>query len=107
MIDGMDRAIAMRIINSLKDGVPSVEDVKYFSSSHNPLDEIIESDMSEICHGNYGKMKFLNGSYGEGKSHFLGRVKMKALQDGYLASMFAISPRGIALDMMERAFGEM
>jgi len=107
MPDGLEKSVAMRIINSLKDGVPSVEDVEFFSSSSNPLDPVIETDMAEIFEGVYGKIKFLNGSYGEGKSHFLSRVRMKALNSGYLTSMFAISPRGIALDMMERAFGEM
>lgn len=107
MLNGLEQPIAMRIINSLKDGVPSVEDIQYFSSSYNPLDNIIESDMAEIYNGTYGKIKFLNGSYGEGKTHFLSRVRMKALEDDYLTSMFAISPRGIALDMMERAFSEM
>lgn len=107
MLEGLKQPIAMRIINSLSDGVPSVEDVEYFSSSYSPLDPIIETDMGEICRGNYGKVKFLNGSYGEGKTHFLSRVRKKAVDDEFIVSMFAISPRGIGLDMMERAFSEM
>lgn len=107
MLEELSKTIALRIINSLKDGVPSVEDVEYFSSYHNPLDPIIESDMAEVSMGTYGKVKFLNGSYGEGKSHFLSRVRKKAKDDGFVVSMFAISPRGIALDMMERTFSEM
>ncbi len=107
MHKGLEQPIAMRIINSLQDGIPSVEDILYYSSSYNPLDDIIDSDMTEIYNGAYGKIKFLNGSYGEGKTHFLSRVRMKALENNYLTSMFAISPRGISLDMMERAFSEM
>ncbi len=107
MLEGLEQPIAMRIINSLKDGVPSVEDIEYFSSSYNPLDPIIKSDLEEISTGNYGKVKFLNGSYGEGKSHFLSRVRKKAIDDRFMVSMFAISPRGVALDMMERTFSEL
>ena len=107
MIEGLNKPIAMRIINSLKDGVPSVEDIHFFSSSYSPLDQTIESDLGEIYNGNYGKVKFLNGSYGEGKSHFLSRVRKKALDENYLVSMFEISPRGVALDMMERTFSEL
>lgn len=107
MFNGLTRPIAMRIINSLKDGVPSVEDIQYFSSSRNTLYPLIESDLKEISNGNYGKVKFLNGSYGEGKTHFLSRIRNEALNDGFLVSMFAISPRGIALDMMERTFSEL
>lgn len=107
MVKQLDQPTALRIVNSLKDGVPSVDDVLYFSSGLNPLDRQIETDMAEISSGSYGKVKFLNGSYGEGKTHFLSRVRMKAVSDNYLVSMFAISPRGVAFDMMERAFGEL
>jgi len=106
MINGLNKQIALRIINSLGDGVPSIGDVHLFSSSINPLDSIIDSDLKEISSGNYGKVKFLNGSYGEGKSHFLSRVRKKALDNDFLVSMFQISPRGISLDMMERTFSE-
>lgn len=102
----VSRKIALRIINSLKDGVPSVDDVMYFSSKNNPLDNTIKLDLDEVNMGNYGKVKFLNGSYGEGKSHFLSRVRKIALNDNFLVSMFQISPRGVSLDMMERAFSE-
>lgn len=80
--------------------------MNFFSSSVNPLDSIVDSDLEEISIGNYGKIKFLNGSYGEGKSHFLSRVRKKAIDNNYLVSMFQISPRGVSLDMMERAFSE-
>jgi hypothetical protein len=102
-----DKDTALRIINSLKDGVPSVDDIEYFSVSGNPLDTIIAKDMDEIYRGNYGKIKFINGGYGEGKTHFLSRIRAKAINEGFPVSMFAISPRGIALDMMERTFGEL
>lgn len=107
MLEGLEQRVAMRIINSLKNGVPSIEDIQYFSSSFNPLDPLIESDLEEISYGNYGKVKFLNGSYGEGKTHFLSRIRKKSVDDNFLVSMFEMSPRGIALDMMERTFGEL
>lgn len=103
----VDKLTALRIINSLKDGVPSVDDIEYYSASKNSLDPVIAGDMYEISKGNYGKVKFINGGYGEGKTHFLSRIRSKAISDNYLVSMFAISPRGIALDMMERVFGEL
>jgi len=106
MPDLPDKGTALRIVNSLKDGVPSIDDIEYFSASSNPLDPIIAKDEDEIYIGNYGKIKFINGGYGEGKTHFLSRIRTKAMNDGFLVSMFAISPRGIALDMMERAFAE-
>ncbi len=107
MVNRLDKLTALRIVNSLKDGVPSVDDVEYFSASKSPLDRIIANDMNEICIGNYGKIKFVNGGYGEGKTHFLSRIRSKAIYEDYVVSMFAISPRGIALDMMERVFGEL
>ncbi len=107
MLKELDNSTALRIINSLKDGVPSIEDIHYYAASRSPLDSIIASDIKEISAGNYGKVKFINGSYGEGKTHFLSRVRKKALNDNFLVSMFAISPRGIAFDMMERTFGQL
>lgn len=106
MADRLTQPIAERIISSLEDGVPSVEDVQYFSSTSNPLDPTIRSDLGKISSGTFGKIKFLNGSYGEGKSHFLSRVRRKALDENFLVSMFEISPRGVSLDMMERTFSE-
>ena len=106
MADPLTQPIAERIISSLEDGVPSVEDVQYFSSTSNPLDPTIKSDLVKISSGTFGKIKFLNGSYGEGKSHFLSRVRRKALDEKFLVSMFEISPRGVSLDMMERTFSE-
>lgn len=107
MLEKLEQSIAKRIINSLEDGIPSIEDIHYFSSSSHPLNSVIESDLEDISCGSYGKVKFLNGSYGEGKTHFLGWIRKKAIDDNFVVSMFAISPRGIAFDMMERAFGEM
>ena len=106
MDDRLTQPVAMRIISSLEDGVPSIEDVQYFSATSNPLDPTIESDLDKISSGNFGKIKFLNGSYGEGKSHFLSRVRKKALDEKFLVSMFEISPRGVSIDMMERTFSE-
>jgi hypothetical protein len=106
MHENLTNQIASRILSSLRDGVPSVEDIHFFSSSSNPLDPKIEFYLKEISDGNYGKIIFLNGSYGEGKSHFLSRVRKNVLDQGFLVSMFQISPRGVSLDMMERAFSE-
>lgn len=106
MADSLTQPVAERIISSLEDGVPSVEDIQYFSSTSNPLDPTIRSDLDKISSGAFGKIKFLNGSYGEGKSHFLSRVRRKAIDENFLVSMFEISPRGVSLDMMERTFSE-
>jgi hypothetical protein len=54
MLKELDNSTALRIINSLKDGVPSIEDIQYYSASQSPLDSIITSDIKEISSGNYG-----------------------------------------------------
>ncbi len=54
MADPLTQPIAERIISSLEDGVPSVEDVQYFSSTSNPLDPTINSDLVKISSGKFG-----------------------------------------------------
>jgi len=104
----LDRARARRVINSLKDGVPAAGDISEYSPVSNSLfDSRIRRDLEEIEDGLFSKVLFLNGSYGEGKSHFLELVRHKGLNEGFVVSMFSISTRGISFDMIERVVAEL
>ena len=104
------RAQAVHILNDVENGVTPKGFVMAISPKKNPFYEgRVRKDIELIgdrdC--NFSRVRFLRGSYGDGKTHVLSYSKEKCLDQGCVVSNFPIASRGISFDMLERALAEM
>lgn len=106
----LSRSQAAGILNDVETGVAPKDYVRELSPRSNPLfDRVIRKDLDLLGAPDtaFSRVRFLKGSYGEGKTHFLSDLKERALEQGFVVTMFPISSRGISFDMFERALAEM
>src|SRR5438552_7370871 len=106
----LSRSQAAEILNDVETGVAPKNYVRELSPRSNPLfDRVIRRDLELVGAPDtaFSRVRFLKGSYGEGKTHFLSDLRERALDQGFAVTMFPISSRGISFDMLERALAEM
>ncbi len=106
----VSRPQAVQILNDVENGVAPKAFVMAISPRRNPFYESkVRRDVELIGENDcsFARVRFLRGSYGDGKTHLLSYIREKCLEQGYLVSTFPISSRGISFDMLERALAEM
>lgn len=106
----VSRPQADQILNDVENGVTPKEFVMAISPRQNSFYERrVKKDLEligdEDC--NFSRVRFLEGSYGDGKTHILSYIKEKCLELNYVVSTFSIASRGISFDILERALAEM
>jgi len=96
--------VARTVIEHLRSGVPSPEVADALSAGREGLLDGLEADMSRLALGGGGpRLEVLTANYGDGKSHLLNALWLRARHQGWLVSMVTVS-RETPLDQPERIY---
>lgn len=98
-----DRSLALDIIESLHKGVPPQRGVELYSTGNEKLLEGIKQEHLGTIDA-FGKIRFVSGSWGAGKTHFFRLVREAALQSDCLISNVELNVNDAALNRFEKVF---
>jgi hypothetical protein len=99
----MDRATALTMVDSLRQGVPPRTGVKYYSVGNQKLlDGISRFLLSYISVRGY--IRFVSGSWGSGKTHFFRMLQEAAFEHNCMVSVVELSVNEAALNRFETVF---
>ncbi len=99
----MDNRIALRIIESLRKGVPPQQGVELYSVGHEKLIEGIKRHhLKGIENG--GIIRFISGSWGAGKTHFFRLLRDVVFKSNCLVSNVELSVNDAPLNKFEKVF---
>lgn len=96
------RKQAMRIINDLRKGVPSMEDVCFFSIGREELIEYFEKTLDDIAELDQQGIKFIQADYGHGKTHFLDMLAQMAFERNFVVSMVTLDRERAPFNKLEK-----
>ena len=100
----VDQAHAENIIESLRSGIPPINGVREYSAGNeNFLEQIRKRHLRQIP-GVRGKIRFISGSWGVGKTHFLARIREMAFESNYLVSSLGLSADETPFNRFEGVF---
>jgi len=100
-IEGINKAEALEIINSLRKGVPPNIDVSCFSVGREQLIGKLKKDLEAVDQG-HSRVRFINADYGAGKTHSLYYLREIAFRLGFVVSIVTLSPSSCPLhDFMQ------
>lgn len=98
-----DSAKATLVIEALRKGIPPQRGVALYSVGNEKLIEGIKKfHLSGI--NDRGIIRFINGSWGAGKTHFFRLLREVAFEDGCLVSNVELNANDAALNKFERVF---
>ena len=91
------------IIESLRQGTPPRRGVRCYSVGH---DQFLKSVRQRHLEGasTRGKIRFIAGSWGSGKSHFLREFREEALEAKYLVSLVDLAKEETPFNKFEKVF---
>lgn len=89
----LDKQTAKAIISSLSGGTVAVKHVHYYDVGRQEQAKTVKEEIEN----NSKKLRFVNGDYGTGKTHFLSTIKHWAIENDYIPSHVVLSPRGTPL----------
>ncbi len=96
---------ARAIIEGLRKGIVPTEYVSFFTVGRQNWLKFVEEDLDcFIAHGG-GKVRFINGDYGDGKTHFMSVVQQLSLQKNF-ASSFVVLTRDVPIHKFEVVYQE-
>lgn len=99
----IDAAIARDIVEELRKGIPP----KRFASSYSAgNEEFLKSVRKHHLDrtSSRGRIRFISGSYGSGKSHFLRLLREEAFDAGHLVSFVEMSAEQTPFNKFEQVF---
>jgi hypothetical protein len=99
-INSLSSEIAQAIISSLEAGTVPIGYSQYYDVGRRSQNETVRNEIEE----NSSKLRFINGDYGTGKTHFLSAIRNWAIQNEYSASHVILSPRGAPLYNLEAVY---
>ena len=99
-INLLDRKIAQAIISSLSSGTVSIRYSCYYDVGRQSQIETVKKEIKN----NSSRLRFINGDYGTGKTHFLSTISHWAIQNNYAPSHVILSPRGTPLYDLEAVY---
>ncbi len=97
---------ARAIIESLRKGLVPMEYVAFFTVGRQTWLKFIEEDLDGFIAEGGGKVRFINGDYGDGKTHFMSVIRQLALQKQF-ASSFVVLTRDIPIYKFELVYREL
>lgn len=91
------------IIESLRQGTPPRRGVRYYSVGH---DDFLKGVRQRHLEGasTRGKIRFIAGSWGSGKSHFLRELREEAFDARYLVSLVDLAKEETPFNKFEKVF---
>lgn len=96
---------ARLVIEHLRSGVPSPEVAAALSTARERLMETLEQEMGRVATGGGATRhhQVMTANYGDGKSHVLNALWLRARRQGWLVSLVSVS-REAPLDQAERVY---
>jgi hypothetical protein len=89
----LDRSIAKAIISNLSSGIVPLQYVLYYDVGRQQQRGVVQVEIEASTN----KLRFVNGDYGSGKTHFLATIRHWAIENEYVPSHVVLSPRGTPL----------
>lgn len=96
---------ARAIIEGLRKGIVPTEYVAFFTVGRQNWLKFVEEDLDCFIAQGGGKVRFINGDYGDGKTHFMSVVQQLALRKSF-ASSFVILTRDVPIHKFEVVYQE-
>jgi hypothetical protein len=93
------------IIEGLRKGLVPTEYVSFFTVGRQNWLKFVEEDLDNFIAEGGGKVRFINGDYGDGKTHFMSVIRQLALQKNF-ASSFVVLTRDIPIHKFEVVYQE-
>jgi len=94
---------ARAIIEELRKGSVPVESVPLFTVGRQNWLTFIEDDLEHYIGKGGSKVRFINGDYGDGKTHFMSVVKHMAIKKGFAVS-FVVLSREVPIHKFETVY---
>ncbi|HEY5866666.1 MAG TPA: BREX system ATP-binding domain-containing protein, partial [Candidatus Tectomicrobia bacterium] len=104
-VEELQPVAARSIIEHLRRGSVPVDQVTYFTVGRERWLSIIEDDLTHYIAAGGAKVRFLNGDYGDGKTHFLSVIQHLVHQAGFAVS-FVVLTREVPLHKFELVYRE-
>lgn len=96
---------ARAIIEGLRKGIVPTEYVPFFTVGRQHWLKFVEDDLDNFIASGGGKVRFINGDYGDGKTHFMSVIQQLALEKKF-ASSFVILTRDVPIHKFEVVYQE-
>lgn len=96
---------ARAIIEGLRKGVVPTEYVSFFTVGRQNWLRFVEEDLDHFIASGGGKVRFINGDYGDGKTHFMSVVQQLSLQKNF-ATSFVVLTRDVPIHKFEVVYQE-
>ena len=96
---------ARAIIEELRKGSVPVAYVPYFTVGRERWLRFIEDDLDNYIAEGGAKVRFINGDYGDGKTHFMSVIRHLALKRGFAVS-FVVLTREVPMHKFEVVYRE-
>lgn len=90
----MDKNIAQAIISSLASGTVPIRYVQCYDVGRQQQRDLVKKEIER----NRSNLRFVNGDYGTGKTHYLATIRHWAIENDYVPSHVVLSPRGTPLN---------
>src|SRR5919106_2525930 len=104
-VEELQPVAARNIIEHLRRGSVPVAQVPFFTVGRERWLSIIEDDLAHYIGVGGTKVRFLNGDYGDGKTHFLSIIQHLAVQAGFAVS-FVVLTREVPMQKFELVYRE-
>jgi hypothetical protein len=101
----LDSVTAFDIIESLRDGIPPQRFVSSYASGNEEFLASVRKRHLETV-STRGRIRFISGSWGAGKTHFLRLLREEAFSAGYLVSTVELSADATPFNKFEQVFFE-
>lgn len=96
---------ARAIIEGLRKGIVPTEYVSFFTVGRQNWLKFVEEDLDCFIANGGGKVRFINGDYGDGKTHFMSVIQQLSLQKNF-ASSFVVLTRDVPIHKFEIVYQE-
>lgn len=96
---------ARAIIEALRKGTVPVDYVPFFTVGRGNWLKFIEEDVDNYIAEGGAKVRFINGDYGDGKTHFMSIIRHTALQKNFAVS-FVVLTREVPMHKFEVVYQE-
>src|SRR4030095_14960678 len=104
-VEELQPVAARNIIEHLRRGSVPVDQVTYFTVGRERWLSIIEDDLTNYIAAGGAKVRFLNGDYGDGKTHFLSVIQHLVRHQGFAVS-FVVLTREVPMHKFELVYRE-
>ena len=102
-LEQLQPVAARSIIEHLRRGSVPVDQVPLFTVGRERWLRIIEDDLTQYIAAGGAKVRFVNGDYGDGKTHFLSVIQHLVQQAGFAIS-FVVLTREVPLHKFELVY---